>query len=84
MKRLIIQRKTEVPKKYKSVAEISRLYYFTLVSILPACISMHHMLARCPQKPDKGTRYLGTRITGGYEPLSGSGSSGRAVSTLDC
>lgn len=35
---------------------------FMYVSVLPACISMYHMYAWYPQRPEEGFRFLETRV----------------------
>ena len=42
------------------------------VDALPAYMSVHHMCAWCPQKPEEGVRSPGTGGTDGCELLCGS------------
>jgi hypothetical protein len=37
------------------------------MDVLPACISVHHLYAWCPQKPEEGIIFPGTEVTGGCE-----------------
>lgn len=40
-----------------------------------ACVALHHVLAWCLQKYEKGIRYPGTRVTGSCEQPVGTKSS---------
>lgn len=37
-------------------------FYFLCIGVLHACISMYHMYAWCPRRPEEGTRSLGTEV----------------------
>lgn len=56
------------------------------VGILPACMSVYHLCARCSERPEENIRFPGTGVTDGYELLCGCwklGSSGGAANVLD-
>lgn len=38
------------------------LFLFTFTNVLPTFVSMHHMHARCPRKPEEGIRSLETQL----------------------
>ena len=42
---------------------------FICTSVLPACMSMYHMHAFCPQGSEKGIGYHGTGVVDGCEPI---------------
>ena len=46
------------------------LFYFMCMNVLPACLSVHHMSAWCPGKPEEGIRFPRTGVTDGCKTPS--------------
>lgn len=36
--------------------------YFVALNLLPVCVSVHHVCASCPWRPEEGARFPGTGI----------------------
>jgi hypothetical protein len=45
--------------------------YFMCVSVLPACMSVYHVCAWCPQGSEDGAEFTAAGVVGGCKPLCG-------------